>query len=459
MRSITNFFLSGFDHDLPIEKRKASFLLYIIFSGFIYLSAVLIGQLIFKMGLVYFMGNLIGLGGVLHSLILFKQKRIELAGHILAFAGMAMLGIHNIGNDLINSDPAMRYRIYLHLVGLFGIYFLIISFFRNKKVVYVYGLFFEIQLLAHAFVIYLSLRHIPKMASFVWQHWFVAATGIIAAAVISTWLLDYIDTLFKQSIEDAQRIKEQNEALEKIVEERTRSLQASLNNLQEFSYIVSHDLKEPLRTISGFITLLKKDLEHHKALNQTSQEYINYVVNGTHQMEKLIHDILDYSRLNVIEKNFVFIDMNVLTNEVMLTLNDSIKKTEVEITIANLSSTFGEPRLIKQLMQNLISNAIKYKSETEKAKVYIYSKNEKNTITYFVQDNGIGFSEKYYNIVFQAFKRLHGKVKYEGSGIGLAICKKIVDIHNGTIHVESQEGKGTTFYFSLPKVMPIKSLK
>jgi light-regulated signal transduction histidine kinase (bacteriophytochrome) len=116
-----------------------------------------------------------------------------------------------------------------------------------------------------------------------------------------------------KSIEDAQRIKEQNEALEKIVEERTRSLQASLNNLQEFSYIVSHDLKEPLRTISGFITLLKKDLEQHKALNQTSQEYINYVVNGTHQMEKLIHDILDYSRLNVIEKNFVFIDMNVNT--------------------------------------------------------------------------------------------------------------------------------------------------
>jgi len=459
MRSIIDFFLSGFDNDLPIEKRKASFLLYIIFSGFIYLSAVLVGQIFFSMGLIYFMGNLIGLGGVLHSLILFKQKRIELAGHILAFAGMAMLGIHNIGNDLNNSDPAMRYRIYLHLVGLFGIYFLIISFFRNKKVVYLYGLFFELQILAHAFVIYLRLKDVPLMAAYVWQHWFVAATGIVAAAVISTWLLDYIDMLFKQTIEDAQHIKQHNEALEKIVEERTRSLQTSLNNLQEFSYIISHDLKEPLRTISGFITLLKKDLEKRKNLNQTSEEYINYVVNGTHQMEELIQDILDYSKLNVVEKNFVFIDMNELLKDVTHTLHDAIIKAAAEITLGHLSPSYGDPRLIKQLMQNLVSNALKYKSENEPAKVYIYCTEEDATITYYVQDNGIGFSEKYYDTVFQAFKRLNSKLKYEGSGIGLAICKKIVDIHNGTIRVESEEGQGTTFYFSLPKVMPVKSVE
>lgn len=459
MRRITNFFLSGFDSDLPIEKRKASFLLYIIFSSFLYLIAVLIGQLIFKMGFVYFLGNLIGIGGVIHSLILFKQKRIELAGHILAFAGMTMLGIHNIGNDLHNSDPAMRYRIYLHLVGLFGIYFLIISFFRSKKVVYLYGVFFELQIFVHATVLYTRLKHIPKMGEFVWMHWFIAASGIIAAAVISTWLLDYIDTLFKQTLDDAQRIKEQNEALEKIVVERTRSLQSSLNNLQEFSYIVSHDLKEPLRTISGFITLLKKELEKQNSLSANAEEYITYVVNGTRQMEELIHDILDYSRLNVVEKNFTQIDMNALTKETTVTLNDAIKKASAEIMVANLYPIFGEPRLIKQLMQNLISNAIKYKSEAEIAKVYIFCTETETSVTYFVQDNGIGFSEKYYSTVFQAFKRLHGKVKYEGSGIGLAICKKIVDIHNGTIQVESTEGKGTTFFFSLPKALPIKTLQ
>ncbi len=451
MRGLLNYFLTAFQNDSPFEKRKASYLLYIIFSALAYVLLVLLSQSYFKQGPWYLIGNVLALNGIILSLFLFKLKRVEAAGHVMICAGLLMVVIHNVVRDFFGVDPIMRFHIYINMVALFGIYLLIIAFFRDKKVVYIYGVIFELIILAHTLVIYHHLKDMPRMGLYVWQHFITAFTGIITAAVICTWLLSYIDTLLLENTENANRIKEHSEKLESIVEERTRALRISNQHLQEFAYIVSHDLKEPLRTISGFVTLIKKELKKQNFTDEQVEEYISYVLRGTVQMEELINDILAYSKLNVVEKRSVEVDLHDTVSEVLDLCKRAIEESGAEIAVEPLALVRGEKHLLIQLYQNLVVNAIKYRSEDRPLKLTVGCINDGNFIRCYVKDNGIGIPLKYFDTIFQAFKRLHSKVRYEGTGIGLAICKKIVELHGGTIWVESREGHGSTFWFTLPK--------
>ncbi len=402
------------------------------------------------MGVIYIAGDLLGLGGVTHALILFRNRKLEAAGHIMLAAGLSMIVTHNVVHDLVNHDPAMRYRIYITMVALFGMFLLVISFFRNKRILSIYTIVFLAIVVAHTLVIQNSLLG-SKEYKFVWEHFIVAFTGIIAASFISRLLLEYIDLLFSQNLKDAERIQLQNEALEKTVRERTSALQSSNENLQEFAHIVSHDLKEPLRTISGFITLVKKNLKDNPTVSNETYEYMTYVTKGTQQMETLISDILEYSKLNVEQYETTALNANVLVQDVLSQLKSSIHKSNAVIHVNELGYCVGVKSLLMQLFQNLISNAIKYRDDSRALEIEIGRKETDGMDCFYVRDNGIGIPVEYNRQIFQAFKRLHSKTKYEGSGVGLAICKKIVDIHHGTIWVENEPSGGSTFYFTLPK--------
>lgn len=449
MTNILSFFLSGYSHAPEFEKRKASYLLYILLTALAFVLLVLAGQLFFGFDGFYIVGNLSGLAGVLFSLYLFKQRETEASGHVLACAALSMVIMHNIIRDMFVYDPAMRYRIYINMVALFGIYLIVISFFREKKMVWCYGFFFELIILMHSAVIYYKLKHLPVISGFVIQHTITAVTGIAASGFISTWLLGYMDALFEQNMKDAEQIKIQNETLEKLVDVRTKALRVSNHNLQEFAYIVSHDLKEPLRTISGFITLLRKELDAQGIHGSKADEYIAYVLRGTHQMEELISDILTYSQLNVAERKFFDVPLITVIEDVQHTLGKAIAESHALIKTEQLPIVTGDQRLLFLLFQNLISNAIKYRKDNVDPVIHIHSVTMGSFVKISISDNGIGIPEKYFETIFQAFKRLHSKVKYEGTGIGLAICKKIVDLHGGEIWVESKEGEGTTFSFTL----------
>lgn len=449
MKRLLDFLLSGYKHAPEFEKRKASYLLYILLTALAFVVLVLGGQLFFGFDVFYIVGNILGLLGVLVSFYLFKQRKTEASGHVLAFAALTMVIMHNVVRDMFVYDPAMRYRIYINMVALFGIYLIVISFFREKKLVWRYGFLFELIILAHSGVIYYKLRHLPVISGFVIQHTITAVTGIAASGFISTWLLGYMDALFEQNMKDAERIKLQNETLEKLVDVRTKALSVSNHNLQEFAYIVSHDLKEPLRTISGFITLLKKELDAQGIKGAKADEYIAYVLRGTHQMEELISDILTYSQLNVAERKFFNVPLSEVMEDVQSALAKAITDNQAVIDMAPMPVVTGDRRLLFQLFQNLLSNALKYRKDSETPVIRIRSVNMGSFVTISFTDNGIGIPEKYYDTIFQAFKRLHSKVKYDGTGIGLAICKKIVDLHGGEIWVESKEGEGTTFSFTL----------
>jgi signal transduction histidine kinase len=462
MRLLNNFFLSGFKNSTYFEKRKASYLFYIILSCFVFIATIGAGQLYFNLDPLYMMGITIALAGVFTALAFFKYRKVEAAGHILACCGILMVILQTVVRDHFSHDPAIRYRIYITVAGLTGISFIVISFFRDRKYVLFYAVIFELILLGHAMVIKQQLKDIPNMALYTTEHLITVSLGMTVVAAMSTWLLSYMDALFQQNLDYSNRIKSQNEVLEKMVEERTRDLQESNKQLREFAHIASHDLKEPLRIVSGFVTLIKRELEKAGLDNAEMEEYIHFAKQGTEQMDKLIKDILTYSKLNTAEKNFTPVEMEDVITAVKRNLAKSIYENEVEILVTGTGKVLGNKELLEQVFHNLISNAIKYRSDERSARITIGCNRKDGMVQYFVADNGIGIAEQYFEIIFEAFKRLHSKIAYEGTGIGLAICKKIINLHGGEMWIESTEGEGTIFWFSLmedqtdvPAIQPV----
>lgn len=245
----------------------------------------------------------------------------------------------------------------------------------------------------------------------------------------------------------SEAIKKQlNENLEK----RAVELQASNSELQRFAYVASHDLQEPLRMVTSFLQLLNKKLAG--TLDEKSKTYIDYAVDGAERMKNLIHDLLEYSRVGSMEFKITEVDCN----EIMKTLNSfyslALKEANAILDIKPLPVIKAVKPQILQLFQNLVDNALKY-NESRPPEIEVGYSEEPTAYQFYVKDNGIGIDPKYFDKIFVVFQRLHNKSEYSGTGIGMSICKKIVSQHGGRIWVESEPGEGTTFYFTIPKIL------
>jgi len=224
-------------------------------------------------------------------------------------------------------------------------------------------------------------------------------------------------------------------------------LERSNKELEQFAYITSHDLREPLRMITSFLQLIER--RYKDQLDADVNEFIEYAVDGAKRLDALIQDILIYSKVTK-KRQLSKVNFNRIIEKVYINLISSINETDAEITYDLLPTLITDESLMIQLFQNLIANAIKYRSE-EKPKIHISAKKEGYQYIFSVKDNGIGISKKYLEKIFTIFQRLHTNEEYEGTGIGLAIAQKIIHQHNGKIWVESEPGKGSTFYFTIPK--------
>ncbi len=221
--------------------------------------------------------------------------------------------------------------------------------------------------------------------------------------------------------------------------------------LESFAYVASHDLKEPLRSISNFTQLLQKKYSHQ--FDDNAHEYMNFIVESVKGMNILIQDLLTYSRVSTKELEIKYFDLNHLISNI-IGLNHSYPESKnIEFTINDLPSQLkGNRTKMKQVFQNLIGNAVKFsKKDAQPIHIEINSIDENTHWHFYVKDNGIGIHEDYMEKIFLIFKRLHTRSEYEGSGIGLAICKKIVEQHGGEIWVESEFGEGSTFHFTIKK--------
>ncbi len=230
------------------------------------------------------------------------------------------------------------------------------------------------------------------------------------------------------------------------IEKKHQELEGKNKELEQFAYIASHDLNEPLRTLNNYLELFREDFSPR--MSADCHKYLNAMESALLRMNDLIAAILDYSRLGRKVK-ILKVDLNNLLNEVLADMESSVSLNRVKITSSHLPTLYVHEMEIRQLFQNLISNAIKFRNPQIETKIDISAVHDRSQWKFAVQDNGIGIDPKYFNRIFQIFQRLHPKDKFEGNGIGLANCKKIVELHKGEIWVESSPGNGSTFYFTI----------
>lgn len=266
---------------------------------------------------------------------------------------------------------------------------------------------------------------------------------------------DEIGTLanhFNSMAEELERLEKENrgahELLEKKVRQRTVELESKNKELEQFAYVASHDLQEPLRTISGFADLIQK--EYRDRLEGNGIKYLDYLTQGSDRMKTLIKDLLDYSRIGR-EKDARTVDSGQLLGEVLADLDISIRESGASISAAGLPELRAYPTEFKLLLQNLIANAIKFRYPGRPPAIEVKATPEAGYWKFVVSDNGIGIEPQFLERIFIIFQRLHSRSKYEGSGIGLAHGKKIAELHGGNIWAESQPGSGSRFYFTISR--------
>lgn len=235
--------------------------------------------------------------------------------------------------------------------------------------------------------------------------------------------------------------------LENKMEEHMAELARSNDELAQFAYVVTHDLQEPIRAIAGFVQLLKRRC--HDQLDEKANEYITHTLEGAKRMQMFIDGLLTYSQVNA-DQSFVMVDCAVLLDSVLTNLSATINETQAVITHDPLPSVPGVSFQLVQLFGNLISNALKFHSE-QIPRIHITVASKTDSYVFSITDNGIGMDPQYKERVFRVFQRLNTRREYPGTGVGLAICKKIIDHHNGKIWVESKLGEGSTFYFTIQK--------
>jgi len=246
------------------------------------------------------------------------------------------------------------------------------------------------------------------------------------------------------TITDITERKRQKEKLEKYAEDLARSNA----ELQQFAYVASHDLQEPLRMVTSYLGLLEKKYGHD--LNPQAKEYMSFAVDGSQRMKRLIDDLLQYSRVDSQPIVLEEVDMNELVKVVEEDHQISIAETKAELVVDPLPVICADRTQMKQLLTNLISNAIKF-HDSEPPRVEVSAITYQREFVFSVKDNGIGIDPRYKEKLFKMFSRLHTRDEYPGTGIGLAITKKIVERHGGRIWFESEPGEGTTFFFTIPQ--------
>jgi len=266
------------------------------------------------------------------------------------------------------------------------------------------------------------------------------------------WVMETVAPVYYQrkratlgSLIDVTERKQVEERLKQI----TAEMQRSNTELEQFAYVISHDLQEPLRMVSSYTQLLAK--RYSNKLDSDADEFISYAVDGAKRMQILLQDLLEYSRVGTRGKPFALVNCEHVVQQAMANLKIAIEESGASVSYDVLPTVVGDEGQLVQVFQNLIGNAIKFRRD-EPPQVRISARRRNSMVTFSIEDNGIGISSQHSQSIFEIFRRLHTREEYPGTGMGLAICKKIAERHGGTISVVSQPGKGSTFHFSVNMV-------
>lgn len=319
-----------------------------------------------------------------------------------------------------------------------------IKYLKNKLNSHVIRLFigvlvsiFTIEFSIHILIHILILNYIPSYSeSFL--HGFIDSMILVLIVFPVIYFLSYKPLLLQ--IRERERVEEK---LKQTMAEFARSN----SELELFAYVASHDLQEPLRMVTSFTQLLEK--RYKNKLDKDADEFIEFILDGATRMQSMINDLLQYSRVGTRGKPFKLTDFESVFGQSLVNLKIAIDENNAIITHDPLPTLMADSTQMIEVFQNLISNAIKFRSK-ESPQVHVSALKKRNEWVFSVRDNGIGIAPEFFDKLFILFQRLHSRSEYPGTGIGLAVCKKIVERHGGKIWVESEPDKGSTFYFSIP---------
>jgi light-regulated signal transduction histidine kinase (bacteriophytochrome) len=258
-------------------------------------------------------------------------------------------------------------------------------------------------------------------------------------------LAEDVDVMRRRIVSELQSITVAQQRLET----QTRELQRSNAELEQFAYVASHDLQEPLRKVASFCQLLEK--RYKGQLDERGDQYIEFAVDGAKRMQQLINDLLAFSRVGRFNAEQQVVESGEILRHALTSLSAAIEESDAEIVVHEpLPRVRGEASLLAGVFQNLIGNALKFRSEDVRPRIEVGVERDGETWSFSITDNGIGVEPDYAERIFMIFQRLHPKDVYAGTGIGLAMCRKIVEYHGGRIWLDTEPYEGTTFRFTLP---------
>ena len=265
--------------------------------------------------------------------------------------------------------------------------------------------------------------------------------------------------------DEKQKVERANQELLREIEDRTRAeeelrsttteLGRSNAELEQFAYVASHDLQEPLRMVSTYVQLFEKRFKGTVVIDEKADKYIAYAVEGAKRMQALIGGLLAYSRVGAGDYVTSRVDLNEALDAAQMNLSQELLETGAVITRDPLPTIIGEPTQLTQVFQNLLANASKFHRADVKPHIHVSATRRDTKWVISVKDNGIGIEPEFFDRIFVIFQRLHTRAEFPGTGIGLSICKKVVERHGGRIWIESKPGDGTSFCFTLPAMTEV----
>jgi light-regulated signal transduction histidine kinase (bacteriophytochrome) len=267
-------------------------------------------------------------------------------------------------------------------------------------------------------------------------------TGLLVAATITLGMLLIVVNARALDRKEAERRR-----IQAALEERAQELERSNQELEHFAYVASHDLQEPLRIVASYAQLLQR--RYASRLGQDADEFIQFIVDGANRMQQLILDLLSFSRIGTRGRRFEAVECETVLSEAVENLRAAVLESGASITHDPLPAVTADPTQLTQLFQNLLGNALKFRN-AEPPRVHVSAERGESEWTFRVRDNGIGIAPEHRDRIFRMFQRLHTREQYPGTGIGLSLCKKVVERHGGKIWVEPAPGKGSIFCFTLP---------
>ena len=358
----------------------------------------------------------------------------------LMFYGTGAVLIFFVGNF----GPGLMY--------LLSVSVLMILFLPNKQAFVSFYLNLATCTLFSFLIYFEVIIHLPSLPTLELLHWVTVSANLIFLSAVFSFLIPKLFSRLENSLREQYSLQEK-------LKKGTVKLKASLHEvesknkeLEHFTFVVSHDLQEPLRMISGFMGLLQK--KYSSQLDEKANTYISYAVDGANRMRLLILDLSEYSRINKITDAPVLLDPEKIIKDIKLTFQSEISKKSAEITTGPMLKFLGYQSFFSLLIQNLISNSLKYSDPKRPPIIHFTMEEREKDFLFQLSDNGVGIDSNYFDKIFVLFQRLQNKQTGHGTGMGLAIVKKVTEILGGEIWVTSAVGKGTEFTFTLPKHSP-----